>query len=598
MADERIERRLAAILAADVAGYSRLMGVDEVGTLAALKALRREVINPAIAAHRGRLVKTTGDGMLVEFASAVDAVTCAMAVQGQMAERNSNTDPKIVFRIGINVGDIIIDGDDIFGDGVNVAARVESECEPGGVLVSVQVFDQVRGKTAFAYADLGERSLKNIDRPVRVYAVRPTGESAAAIGSISTNSVSALPPDTSRSLPLPDKPSIAVLPFTNMSSDPEQEYFADGMTEDLITSFSKMPDLLVIARNSTFTYKGKPVDVKQVGRELGVRYVLEGSVRRAGNRLRITGQLIGAETGTHIWAEQWDCELTDIFDLQDQITARIHNAIGGTLVTTEANRARKSGQANIQAWQLRLQAWDGFNRWDREGCLHGAELGRRSIELDPNESDGYTVTALCLFAIASSGWTKTGQAAMSEALALSSRAVNLDGGNAAAHSTLGITLLSFGRHEEAVSHVKRGSELSPGSYYASLSTAMTLGYCGEPEESLTWFEKTLRINPRDPRLYSAQQSMCVPLFALGRYDEVVRGAQLVMRQIPNWTEAFSMQAAAFAKLGRLDEARAAVDGLRRIDPQYSIRRALRRHPYRDAADRDKLANALGQAGLT
>ena len=414
----------------------------------------------------------------------------------------------------------------------------------------------------------------------------------AAIRSVSSIAVI----DSVRPLALPDKPSIAVLPFTNMSSDPEQEYFADGMTEDLITSLSKMRDLLVIARNSTFTYKGKPVDVKQVGRELGVRYVLEGSVRRAGNRLRTTGQLIEATTGVHIWADHWDSELADIFDLQDQITARIDNAIGGTLITTEANRVRKSGQANIQAWQLRVQAWDGFNRWDREGCLHGVELGRQAIELDPDESDGYTVTALCLYAIASSGWTTAGQAAMSEALALSSRAVNLHAGNAVAHSTLGITLLSFDRHDEAVSHVKRGSELNSGSYYTSLSTAMTLGYCGEPQESLNWFETTLRVNPRDPRIYSAQQSMCVPLFALDRYDEVVRAAQRVMRQIPNWTEAFTMQAAAFAKLGRLDEARAAVESLRRIDPQYSVRRALRRHPYRDATDRDKLADALRQAG--
>ena len=289
VASERVERRLAAVLAADVAGYSHLMGIDEVGTLTALKAIRREIVDPAIAEHGGRIVKTTGDGMLVEFASAVDAVTCAVAVQSKMAEHNAT--PKITFRIGINVGDIIIDGSDIFGDGVNVAARIENECEPGGVYLSDDAYRQVRGKTSLAFDDLGERSLKNIDRPVRLYAVRSTSfstEATAAVGE--------------KPLPLPDRPSIAVLPFQNMSGDPEQEYFADGIVEDIITALSRFKSLFVIARNSSFTYKGKAVDIKQVGRELGVRYVLEGSIRKVGNRVRITGQLIDAANGTHVWA--------------------------------------------------------------------------------------------------------------------------------------------------------------------------------------------------------------------------------------------------------------------------------------------------------
>ena len=289
MTGGRVERRLAAVLAADVAGYSHLMGVDEVGTLAALKAIRTEIADPAITEHGGRIVKTTGDGMLVEFASAVDAVTCAVAVQSKMAEHNAT--PKITFRIGINVGDIIIDGSDIFGDGVNVAARIENECEPGGVYLSDDAYRQVRGKTSLAFDDLGERSLKNIDRPVRLYAVRSTSfstEATAAVGE--------------KPLPLPDRPSIAVLPFQNMSGDPEQEYFADGIVEDIITALSRFKSLFVIARNSSFTYKGKAVDIKQVGRELGVRYVLEGSIRKVGNRVRITGQLIDAANGTHVWA--------------------------------------------------------------------------------------------------------------------------------------------------------------------------------------------------------------------------------------------------------------------------------------------------------
>jgi adenylate cyclase len=285
-------RRLAAILAADVAGYSRLMAADEVGTLAALKAARREVVDPAIAEYKGRIVKTTGDGMLVEFASAVDAVTCAMLVQEKMAARSGD----LTFRIGINVGDIIIDGDDIFGDGVNVAARVEGECQPGGVCLSAQAFDQVRNKTSFVFDNLGEKQLKNIDRPVRIYAARVATKAVASDTS----------PEPGKPLPLPDKPSIAVLPFQNMSGDPEQEYFADGMVEDIITALSRFKQLFVIARNSSFTYKGKAADIKQVGRELGVRYVLEGSVRKASGRVRITGQLIDAITGAHLWADHFE----------------------------------------------------------------------------------------------------------------------------------------------------------------------------------------------------------------------------------------------------------------------------------------------------
>jgi TolB-like protein/class 3 adenylate cyclase len=302
-------RRLAAILAADVVGYRRAMGVDEVATLQALKAHRHEVVDPAIAAHHGRIVKTTGDGMLVEFASAVDAVNCAMEVQKSMADRNAdntnaNGSPRIVFRIGINVGDIIIDGDDIFGDGVNVAARVEAECEPGSVYLSANAFEQIRGKTSFEFDDMGERHLKNIDRPVRVYSARASEPKVAApiAGQASVANLA----DTSKPLPLPDKPSIAVLPFQNMSGDPEQEYFSDGMVEDIITALSRFKSLFVIARNSSFAYKGRSPDIRQVGRDLGVRYVLEGSVRKAGNRLRITAQLIEAQSGAHVWADRFE----------------------------------------------------------------------------------------------------------------------------------------------------------------------------------------------------------------------------------------------------------------------------------------------------
>jgi adenylate cyclase len=339
-------RRLAAILAADVAGYSRLMGADEEGTLERLKALRRELIDPMIAEHHGRIVKTTGDGLLVEFASVVDAVRCAVEVQQAMPERNAGlgADNRIELRIGINLGDVIVEGDDLYGDGVNIAARIEALADAGGVFVSNTVHDHVRDRLPFVFEDLGEQQVKNITRPVRVYRVR---DAAAA----KSPSVPAQPV-----LPLPDKPSIAVLPFANMSGDPEQEYFADGMVEEIITALSRIRWLFVIARNSSFTYKGQAVDVKQVGRELGVRYVLEGSVRKAGGRVRITAQLIDAQSGTHLWADRFDGSLENVFDLQDQVAASVAGVIEPTLQAAEIRRAADRPTSDPTAYDLYLSA--------------------------------------------------------------------------------------------------------------------------------------------------------------------------------------------------------------------------------------------------
>src|ERR1700756_1646924 len=374
MGEGRVERRLAALLAADVAGYSRLMGADELGTLAALKSHRREIVDPAIAAHKGRIVKTTGDGILVEFGSAVDAVTCAMAVQEKMAVRTAEgTGPNIQFRVGITVGDIIIDSDDIFGDGVNIAARVENECEPGGVYLSSSAFEQVRGKTNFAFDDLGERSLKNIDRPVRIYAARPPLSSAPAKS----------PGAARKSLPLPDKPSIAVLPFTNMSGDPEQEYFADGMVEDIITALSRIRWLFVIARNSSFTYKGQAVDVKRAGRELGVRYVLEGSVRKGGNRVRITAQLIEAENGAHLWADRFDGSLEDVFELQEQVAISVAGVIEPALQAAEAARSANRRTSDLTAYDLYLRAYAMYSASHQRQMQQALSLLEEAIARDP-----------------------------------------------------------------------------------------------------------------------------------------------------------------------------------------------------------------------
>ncbi|WGD55076.1 adenylate/guanylate cyclase domain-containing protein [Bradyrhizobium sp. CB1650] len=391
MGEARVERRLAAVLAADVAGYSRLMGANEVGTLAALKACRREIVDPASARHGGRIVKTTGDGMLVEFASAVDAVISAMAVQEEMARRAGQLGAPITFRIGINVGDIILDAGDIFGDGVNIAARVESECEPGGVYLSDDAFRQVRGKTPFAFEDLGERSLKNIERPVRLYAARfggaaDEGKAAAA---------PAQQKDGIGGLSLHDKPSIAVLPFQNMSGDLEQEYFADGLAEDIITELSRFREFAVIARNSTFFYKGKPLDVAQVAQDLRVRYVLEGSVRKIGARFRVTAQLIDAATNDHIWAERYDRQQTDVFDLQEEITRTVVASIAPQIGLAEIALSRRE-TTNLPARQLAWRAegmyLEAYSRGDGvtdaagNRRLRGGHRGRSCVARGPRHS--------------------------------------------------------------------------------------------------------------------------------------------------------------------------------------------------------------------
>lgn len=442
----RVERRLAAVLAADVAGYSRLMGADELGTLAALKACRRAIVHPAIARHNGRIVKTTGDGVLVEFGSAVDAVTCAIAVQARMAERNRAEEPQIVFRIGINVGDIILDGGDIFGDGVNVAARVENECEPGGVYLSDDAFRQVRSKTRFVFDDVGERTLKNIERPVRVYAVRlpvavPEHPSAAAQSSnrVLGNAIS----DRNEPPALPEKPSIAVLPFQNMSGDSEQEYFADGIVEDIITALSHFKSLFVIARNSSFTYKGKSVDIKQVGRELGVRYVLEGSVRKAGNRVRITGQLIEAATNHHLWADKFDGAAEDIFSLQDQVTAAVVGLIAPAVEQAEIERAKRKSTDRLDSYDLYLRGLAISRRrssfFEARGCF------LRAIEQDPDYGVAYATAAWTYMVEQATGGLPLSDEKRSEAIRLANTAASLAPDDAFALARAGHVLSYIGR---------------------------------------------------------------------------------------------------------------------------------------------------------
>jgi adenylate cyclase len=451
----RVGRRLAAIVAADVAGYSRLMGLDEVGTARTLRE-HRVVTDALVAKHGGRLVKTTGDGVLLEFPSVVDAVECAVAVQAVMAERNEGVpaDRRMLFRIGINLGDILIEGDDILGDGVNVAARLEGIADPGGICISSSAYDQVRGKVPVEFADLGEQRLKNIDRPVRLYAVRSASTTAAKS-----------PAEADKPLPLPDKPSIAVLPFENMSGDPEQEYFADGMVEEIITALSQFKWLFVIARNSSFTYKGKAVDIKQVGSELGVRYVLEGSVRKAAGKVRITGQLIDAVTGAHIWAGRFERDFTDVFALQDEVTVAVVSAIQPKLLQAEIAMAARRRPENLTAYDYYLRALPQFYLTTREGVAEAMRLFNRALELDPQFGTVAALAGNCHSQNVLQGWAVDPQLERKEAVRLSRLALSLDDSDPEILShAAAISAFLVGDRESEIEMADRAVALNPNSF--------------------------------------------------------------------------------------------------------------------------------------
>lgn len=594
----RVERRLAAVLAADVAGYSRLMGADELGTLAALKACRRAIVHPAIARHNGRIVKTTGDGVLVEFGSAVDAVTCAIAVQARMAERNRAEEPQIVFRIGINVGDIILDGGDIFGDGVNVAARVENECEPGGVYLSDDAFRQVRSKTRFVFEDVGERTLKNIERPVRVYAVRlpvavPEHPSAAAQSSnrVLGNAIS----DRNEPPALPEKPSIAVLPFQNMSGDSEQEYFADGIVEDIITALSHFKSLFVIARNSSFTYKGKSVDIKQVGRELGVRYVLEGSVRKAGNRVRITGQLIEAATNHHLWADKFDGAAEDIFSLQDQVTAAVVGLIAPAVEQAEIERAKRKSTDRLDSYDLYLRGLAISRRrssfFEARGCF------LRAIEQDPDYGVAYATAAWTYMVEQATGGLPLSDEKRSEAIRLANTAASLAPDDAFALARAGHVLSYIGRHyDRGLSMTGEAVALNPNLASAWYSQGWVALMCDEPERAIDSFDRMMRLSPLDPLRGSAWNGRSFALFSLGRY---VEGCESAASAIQFFTDAHTLGAVIMNSIcaDRVDDAREAAARLLKLRPDFRASHSQQAFPVRSATIRDRIQKALEAAGV-
>lgn len=568
-------------MAADVAGYSRLMGADEVGTLAALKALRREIVDPAITEYRGRIVKTTGDGMLVEFASAVDAVSCAMTVQGKIAEREGT----ILFRIGINIGDIIIDGDDIFGDGVNVAARVETECEPGGVCLSGSVFEQVRGKTHFSFEDLGERSLKNIDRPVRLYTV---STASARTGSAPAG-------QACQPLSLPDKPSIAVLPFQNMSGDPEQDYFADGMVEDIITALSRFKSLFVIARNSSFAYKGKSPDIRQVGRELGVRYVLEGSVRKAANRLRITAQLIDAASGAHTWVDRFDGALQDVFELQDDVTEKVVGAIAPRMERAEIVRARRRPPGNTDAYDCYLRGLACLSPVTVDGMERALVFFTEASALDSDYASAYGMAMFCHANRFGFGLTEDVEYRRGQIVRLwqlVARVGNDDGvalGQAAWAVAFALRDLVSARQL-----IDRALELNPNLATAWTSSGWICVWEGKPELGLEHLRRAERLDPGTiGYTASSLSAMAHACYFLGRYEEALALADRLVQHNPTAHPGLRIGAASAALAGRSETAHLLAARLRNLDPTFRISR-LREYvgPYRDPSFLEKYAKGL------
>ncbi len=584
MAEERVQRRLAAILAADVVGYSRLMGVDEAGTLARLKALRKDVIDPRIAEHGGRIVKLMGDGTLVEFPSVVDAVRCAAEIQRAMMARSAEMpeDQRIEFRMGINLSDVIVDGEDIYGDGVNVAARLEGLAEPGGLCVSDVVHGQVEGKLDLGFDDLGKQRIKNIAKPVRVYRARLDAGDAAG----------------SKPLALPDKPSIAVLPFTNMSGDPEQEYFADGITEDLITALSKIRWFFVIARSSTFTYKGQAVEVTQVARELGVRYVIEGSVRKAGNSVRITAQLIDATTGQHIWAEHYDRDLADIFELQDEMTQTIVGAVEPELGAVERERAARRAPESLDAWETYQRGLWHMWQFTKADVAEARRLLRRAREIDPGFAIAYANEAFTHFLDVMVGHGESPDDSIAAGLTAAKKAVALDDKDSVGYFALGRIYLLRGEQDASIAELETALLLNPSFAQAHHGLGFAQVLSGRLEEGAEALDMALRLSPRGPMTWGTTVVRSLTCTLLHQYEEAAEWARETMRN-PRvsgyWPHA--ALASALGNLGRIEEARDAVQEALRLKPDLSIGYLAKTLPAKHPNGLDPYLDGLRKAGL-
>jgi adenylate cyclase len=570
-----------------VVGYSKMMGQDEIGTLTRLKALRAEFLHPKIAEYGGRIVKTTGDGTLIEFPSAVDAVLHAVDVQRGMAERNAGrpADQQVHIRLGINVGDIIIDQDDIYGDGVNVAARLEALAEPGGICVSARVYDYVRGRLDVAFDDLGRQAVKNIAEAVHVYRIRLSeGAAARAV-------------EVPGSLPLPNKPSIAVLPFVNMSGDSEQEYFTDGISEDLITALSRIRWFFVIARNSCFAYKGRSPDIREVARALGVAYVLEGSVRKAGNRVRITAQLIDGLSGNHVWAQRYDRDLEDIFAVQDEITATLVGAIEPELGKAERERAQANRPDDLRAWDLYQRGlWHTYKR-TREDLAEAQRLFRQAIEIDPGMARAYAAAEEAFFFQFVGGYVDTLAGTKADALRFAEKAVELDGQDAFNRYALGRVLTLVRRHDSAVFELRKAVELNPSFAQAHYALGMALATGGHPEDSLPHIDLAMRLSPQDPYFGQFLVRKAEACLFLGRLEEAIESAERSLRE-PNiqWSR-WAILAAAQAHLGRMEDAKRSIEGLRTLRPDIDLAFTRDYWPIADVDALNFLVDGLRKAGL-
>jgi adenylate cyclase len=568
MTEDRVDRRLAAILAGDVAGYSRLMGIDDEGTLRQLQAHRKELIDIKIAEHCGRIVKTTGDGMLVEFVSVVDAVRYAVDIQRGMVERNADVAPdrRIEFRIGINVGDIISDENDIYGDGVNVAARLQALAKPGGIVVSRNVYDQLRDKLSFGFEDMGEQTVRNITRPIRVYSVSLVEDAPPAVAAAKTELLSA------------DRPSIAVLPLANMTGDPEQDNFADGVSEDIINDLSKLRLFFVMARNSSFAHKGKSNDVMRVARELGVRYVLEGSVRKGGNRLRITIQLTDAAIGNYIWAARYDGDLTDIFALQDEITKKVVSAIEPRILEAEGIRSRNGSPEDIGAWDLVIQASSLFWRLTKTEAEIAIETLKRAVERYPDYAPAQSTLAFVLLISGYHGWRPMGPQ-LQHAASLAARAAELDNSDPWAHLALGFAAFVKRQTNVATVEFRRALEINPKFAAAHGYLGWTLAFDGNTEQAIVHLEEAIRMSPRDPQNAIFNTGLAVSHYLIGHYAEAVEYSRKALRQHPAFTAGYRIHCASLAQNGQIDEAHEALARLIELQPDLSIAWIEQKAPY-------------------
>lgn len=592
------QRRLSAIVSADVAGYSRLVGRDESGTVGRLGVARSELLEPVVSKRGGRIVKLTGDGALMEFSSAVEALSAAIEFQQSMlmAESKRPADERLVFRVGVHSGDVIVQGDDIYGDGVNIAARLEAEAPPGGVIVSGPIFEATIGRLKADFEDLGRLSLKNIERPVQAYAVRWEPSAWATFAAMKSTSLPGTSPRATL-LALPDKPSIAVLPFQNMSGDPEQEYFADGMVEDIITALSRISGLFVIARNSSFIYKGRAVDIRQVGRELGVRYVLEGSVRKAANRLRITGQLIEADTGAHLWADRFDSSIEEVFDLQDHVTAAVVSAIEPSLVKAEIRRAGHKPTENLQAYDWLLRALGEQQLLERENVDRAIAMARKALELDPRFGLAYAHLASWIQRRRMYGWMQEEESETAEGVKFAHQAVRLEPNDPIVLTEAAFALGHLNSDlSTAIPWLDRAISLNPNSAFAFGRGAIVRNFAGDYETAEQHSERALRLSPYDTVIHAFSKARGDSHLFRGQYEKAIHWLKRSSQENPIHASTHLHLASAFAHVGALDEARGSMKRLLQLRPMSSMS-WQRDHRLFPQADYERVLEGARLAGL-